>query len=370
MLLGPAIEHRDGLNALFRGKVDDVRWVPDSSTYLSDKRQTRLQRLGRQVAPLFGTRHRGYLDMVLRSLDEQETQVLLAYWGTLPLADVQAIKRARPSLKIVLMVLCYPLALTTMGVLRQRISMQCAAPFLDGVLCPTQDMVDYLFANDLAGSRLPVTTLPPCWPRAFFTGRFADPVSDPVSDRPNIVYVGRTDLSGPTVHVGDDLRPLMSQLLEGGIELHHAYSRETDDGHPLRRPFTPVPVPELMGKMSAYDASLIAYNVAACPRPERFQLTVPDRLITSVAAGVPIAIPRQGYQASKNYLSDYPAMIEFDTATELYAFLSDRSHVQELRTAAWKARWNYTAEGQAQHVLPFLSAMATSRRPAHAVSLT
>ena len=92
-----------------------------------------------------------------------------------------------------------------------------------------------------------------------------------------------------------------------------------------------------------HDASLIAYNTQACARDDRFWLTIPDRLITTVAAGVPVAIPRQGYAAVKSYLANYPAVIEFDSAKELAAALSDRPQVARLRAAAWSARQNYDA---------------------------
>src|SRR5207247_7995455 len=120
---------------------------------------------------------------------------------------------------------------------------------------------------------------------------------------------------------------LMRAILDSGIDLHHCYSAETDDGHPRRKPFRPMSLPDLIQKMASFDASLIAYNTGACPRADRFELTIPDRLITSVAAGVPVAIPKQGYSAAKSYLKDYPAVIQFDSPDNLRKAISDRQCV-------------------------------------------
>lgn len=73
-------------------------------------------------------------------------------------------------------------------------------------------------------------------------------------------------------------------------------------------------------------------------RADRFHLTVPDRLITSVAAGVPIALPKRGYSAAKSYLKDYPAVIEFESPSELAQTLVDRPRISGLRDAAWISR--------------------------------
>ena len=136
----------------------------------------------------------------------------------------------------------------------------------------------------------------------------------------------------------------MQSILQSGIELHHVYSPETDDGHPRRRLFQPLSLSGLIEFMGSFDASLIAYNTDACARDDRFRLTVPDRLVTSVAGGVPIAVPRQGYDAVKSYLRDYPAVIEFDSAGGLAETLGDRQLVSRLRNSAWAARQSYVAK--------------------------
>jgi len=147
----------------------------------------------------------------------------------------------------------------------------------------------------------------------------------------------------------------MRQLLDAGIGLHHVQSPETNDGHPLRKPFAPLDQRGLIAFMPTHDASLMAYNTQACARDDRFHLTVPDRLITSVAAGVPIAIPRQGYEGAKQYLVDYPAVIEFDDARDLQHQLSDRPRLARLRQQAFEARARYTAESRGELLAGFIA---------------
>jgi hypothetical protein len=201
---------------------------------------------------------------------------------------------------------------------------------------------------------VPHLVLPPCWPRDFQVDQ-AETEAPAVMDHPNVVFIGRTDLSSNTVHAADDLRPLMRGLLDAGIELHHARSPETSDGHPLRKPFAPMDQTQLLRHMAGFDASLIAYNTDACAVPTRFELTVPDRLISSVAAGVPVAVPRKGYQGIKQYLAGHEALIEFDDPADLYRQLSDRARVQHLKALAWSARGQFVAERHGPLLQNFLA---------------
>jgi hypothetical protein len=354
-LLGPEIEHHDSLQAAWQAATSQpslLPWVPDSHTFRRKQQACAAgltTKLLRKLEPLlWGTRERSYLDFVLNALDQNNTQVLLAYWGTMPLADVLALRRARPRLKLILLALCYPLALTTPGVWRQRLAVWRAAGALDGVICPTPEMQRYLQTHDLRGQKhIHFGVVPPCWPLSFQV----QARSPAASSSPNVIFTGRTDISGSTAHAADDLRPLLRGLLDAGIELHHASAKEVDDAHPLRRPFDAMSLPALIQKMSAHDASLIAYNTAACQRVERFTFTVPDRLISSVCAGVPIAIAATGYEASKTYLADYPAVLTFKSPEDLKAQLSDRARIQSLRDAAWLLRKKYSAEAQGDRLL-------------------
>jgi len=355
-LLGPDIAHRKMFEAMLAGRVSRLTWLSDSLSLLKNRKATAGQRIQKFFDQLTQTHDSSFLENTCRHLDENETDVIIAYWGTGPLADIVAIKRLRPHIRIVLMLACFPFALNTSGVKRQHWLMRHAAPFLDGMLYPSAAMCDYFHDQVLGarGSHLQELVLKICWPRDFqVTGER----NTPGMDHPNLIFIGRTDLSHPTVHAADDLRPLMAEILENQIELHHVRSPETSGGHPYRRSFEPLGLVALIARMAAHDASLIAYNEAACRRTERLELTVPDRLVSSVAAGIPIAIPSNGYTGPKQYLAEYPAVLEYDSVPDLRRKLEDRERIQALRQAAWQARNLYTAEAQGDMLARFLESI-------------
>lgn len=231
--------------------------------------------------------------------------------------------------------------------------MRRAERLLDGILFPSEEMRSYFFDRVFTSRAPPSIVIPPCWPARFQ----ATIRRESTGNHARLIYAGRTDLGGRTIHAADDIRPLMRAILDAGIELHHAYSIETEDGHPRRRMFRPLPLPDLVEFMGGFDASLLAYNTAVCRRADRFLLTIPDRLITGVAAGIPVAIPRIGYSAAKSYLKKYPAVIEFSTAIDLMEMLADRQLVARMRDAAWASRQCYTALRYGNDMVMFLKCL-------------
>lgn len=361
-LLGPDIDHRRSLEAMLGGGVGRLTWLSDSSSLMRKPTvaPSMGERLRRGFDQLTHTRHPHILEHCLRHIDEQGTDVLVAYWGTTPLPDIAAIKRHRPNVKIVLMVLCYPLSFDRLGAARQHWQIRRAARHLDGLMFPNSVMQQYFQDKVLRsrGGHLHNVVVKPCWPRSF------QPLERPapVDDKPNLIFVGRTDLSHHTVHVADDLRATMAEILGRHIHLHHVRSPETSDGNPYRHPFDPMVQQALIRRMAAHDASLIKYNEHACTCADRLNLTVPDRLITSVAAGVPIAVQSTGYAGALEYLAEHPGVIRFSSIADLQQQLSDRARIDTLRDAAWKARELYAAEAQAPVLLAYLEQLAN--RPA------
>jgi len=355
-LLGPDIDHKQSLEAMLEGRVSGLTWLPDSISAQQGQTRGVWQRIQRGFDQLTHTHDRDFLDKTLRHLDENHTDLLIAYWGTGPLADIVAIKRLRPQIKVVLLVICFPLALDEWGLKRQHWLMRHAVTSLNGIVYPNAVMQEYFHRRVLGKhcKHLKDVILKPCWPSSYQAVAVR---SEPALDRPNLIYVGRTDLSHRTIHAADDLRPLMAEILDNHIELHHVRSPETSDGHPWRRPFEPLNQTGLIAKMTAHDASLIAYNSAACRRTERLELTVPDRLLTSVAAGVPIAIPSKGYSGSKQYLADYPAVLQFDSVADLRLQLTDRENIRALHQTALQARKLYTAEAHGDVLAQFLASI-------------
>jgi hypothetical protein len=352
-LLGPDIDHRTSLEVMIRGRRPSA-WVPDSGSWLTTQGAGRWPRFLQRMGRFTGTFQSAYLSVVRESVDAVSADTLVAYWGTEPLADLLGIKRSMPGLKLVLMVLCYPVALDAAGVARQNWMMRRACAVLDGVLFPNSAMRDHFLRTGLIDAKLPTMVLPPCW-----TGAFQSTDEQPAGrSDPNVIFIGRTDLSSRTIHAADDLRQLMSQLLSAGIELHHVASPETTDGSPLRRPFQPLKQAALICKMASHDASLIAYNLGACEDATRFDLTVPDRLISSVAAGVPLAMPAKGYSGSRQHLGPDHPIFAFESADHLLRLLSDRERVCEMRARAWSLREHFAAERHGPALLSYLDSLS------------
>ncbi|MFM2052457.1 MAG: hypothetical protein RL456_494 [Pseudomonadota bacterium] len=364
-LLGPDIDHRASLEAMLGDQVGSTAWIHDSSVLYHARRPTLGRRVRRALDQVTGTQDPEFRQGLTRHLDEHGSDVVVAYWGTNPLADLLAVRKLRPRVKLVLMVLCFPLALEGPGIARQHWLMRRAARHIDGLLFPSVAMQRYFHEHRLlpGDGSVDELVLPPCWP-ASFQPHGAQERQPATAERANLIFVGRTDLSHATIHAADDLRTAMREVLDTGVELHHVRSPETTDGHPMRRPFEPASQADLIRRMATHDASLIKYNTEACSRPDRFDVTVPDRLITSVAAGVPIALPEQGYQGSKEYLARYPAVIQFRSMADLAAQLADRGRVAELREQAWKARHHYAAEAHGPALAAFLARLGQARHGA------
>ena len=64
--------------------------------------------------------------------------------------------------------------------------------------------------------------------------------------------------------------------------------------------------------------------------------------------------PQEASLAAKEYLKDYPAVIEFDSPEQLARVLADRSYIARLRQAAWNARQNYSAARHGADLQRFL----------------
>ncbi len=342
-LLGPPIAHRDSLLAALRTFTPNVAWLPDLASFL--RGSGRRRSTSRRFCDLaFGLRDGAYRALVNSEIERTKPSLVMAYWGTLPLVEIKMLRRYHPELKVVLVMLCYPLGLSAGEIARQHFALRSVADSIDVIICPTMDMSSYLRAN-VFGKRSPyLAEIAPYWPRSYL----ARARSSPAMNSPNIVFAGRTDLHSRNAQKGDDVRRQLDEIMGAGIDIFHASSQTPFPPDPRRHLFPPLEIKELIEVMGRYDASLMIYNREDCRRKERFDLTVPDRLISSVAAGVPIAISRAGYTASRNYLRSYRAVIEFADWTDLSRQLSDREKLSAMKDAAWQDRERYTAEGSGE----------------------
>lgn len=356
--LGPRIDHCDNIVGLFDAAGSRLPVLVDSASWgVADQVPRALawtptaavwRKAARLHSQLCGTHHAGYVQSLLEQIDREKPDCLLAYWGTWVLGDILAVKRHRPGVKVILNVLCHPFGLSRAKVAVQNWQFRRSAGCLDGIIASSQVMKSYLEREVLRGRDVPLLVWPPYYSERFFPATRL-PACEAV---PNVLFLGRMDWrrSQPS----DNVCPFIQQLLDHGIHVHHHDAPESSTPHPHRHLFRYMPLAQAEVYATQCDASLILYNLDACGRSDRFDVTVPDRLVASVAAGIPVAIPAHGYAACKEYLRDYGAVIEFTSAAGLARQLSDRPAMEQLRTLARVNSRKYIGERRLEPLLEFV----------------
>lgn len=297
---------------------------------------------------LFGICSGSYFNILKKFLVENRPQCIIAYWGTNPFADIVSIKKFDPSIKIILNVLCHPMGLKRTSILWQNILFRVNLRFIDGLIFSSRTMEHYFERHVLFGSTIPTLVSPPLFCSSYF------PVlqSKCCPQSPNLIFLGRMDWweGQPTDNVNKNL----NELMDNGIHIYHV-KKGTPPYHAFRHLFEPIPFHELNGFANQFDASLIVYNLEACKRDDRFRITIPDRLLGSVTMGIPIAIPDRGYDACKEFLRDYEAVIEFSNPQDLKQKLSNREYIRELKRLAFKNSNRYHGERELPNLIKFIS---------------
>jgi hypothetical protein len=315
-----------------------VRWKPASTLWRKGMRV---------IGQLSGTRDSHYVRRVIELVDENELDCVVAYWSTEMLGDLMAIKKMRPQLKLILNLLCHPVGLTNTKVRLQNWHFRKTAGCLDGLIMPSTAMHDYLAKHVLARHNIPQLIWQPFYSQHFYPRRRREACTD----SPNLLFLGRMDYY--KAQPSDDVRSFIDALLDAGTHVYHCEAKGYQP-RPNRHAFPYMTLPEAEEYATAFDASLILYNLDACQRTERFEVTVFDRLIASVTAGIPIAIPSRGYAASKEYLKEYEAVITFDSPEELAKKLADRAEIARLRALARQRSELYVGEKRLAPLMEFL----------------
>lgn len=299
-------------------------------------------------AKFFGSNNSEFVQVANTIISDNNLSVILAYWGTNVIPDIIAIKKCNPNLKIILNVMCHPMGLTPLSVISQNKYMKYARKFIDGYLFSNELMRDY-FRSKIFYSDVPHLVVPPLLSRKFFPKNF----QQPCSNQPNLLFLGRPDWwnGQPT----DNLSSQLTEAIQAGIHVYHADDSTSADPGELRHSFHYMTFTELKDFATQFDASLIVYNLDSVTNTDRFTNTVPDRLIASVAFGIPIVIPRSGYTAIKSFLHEYEAVIEFDNYDELFFIMSNRPYMDELRQIARNNSIKYSLEGYLPQLLTFFS---------------
>lgn len=308
----------------------------------------------RFVSQIIGTVRRDYVDSVIETIDDQRLTHIVAFWGTGPIADILAIKKARPKVKVIWNILCHPIALSGAGVTWQNwIAGRCAS-VCDGLIYPSEAMKQYFERNVLRPGR----THSLVWAPRLLNRYFPRQRLAPRATAPSLLFLGRVDWNSRLAQKSDDIGGFLRELLAEGIHVYHAATPESD----FRREFPHYqhvfdyqPLEKITEFATQFDASLVINNLAGNSRNERFDVTVPDRLVATVAAGIPVALPAAGYTACQEYLRNYPAVMVFESAADLAAQLRDRERVATLRQKAAHSTDEFQAE---RHLSPFLRFLA------------
>lgn len=362
--LGREQHHGENLVELFRSQGRTIALLPDSMSAgvcgLSDSDRplrSAIERTRRVFWQLRGTRHPEYVRELLHRLDTHRVECLLGYWGTGVIGDLIAVKRHRPATRVILNLLCHPTALTRWRARAQDWYLRRSLRYLDGVIASSCAMRAYLEEEIFPGHRVPCLVWPP-----YLSQRYhAQTRLAPSSDVPNVLFLGRMDIA--RAQVTDNVLGMLQRLMGCGIHVHHCHVPGGCPPHPRRHVFTYTDVlADAIVYATQCDASLVIYNLEACRHQDRFELSVPDRLVASVAAGIPIAIPRRGYAACKEYLRDYPAVIEFDSPDELADRLRDRQALAACKQRAQHASRRYLGEAHMGLLMEFVDGVMP-RRP-------
>jgi len=311
------------------------------------KTWSRVSRLRHQVS---GDAPSEYLSAVLRKLDEDQIDCIVGFWGTNVLGDLVAIKRARPRVRAYLNVLCHPTALSAMKIAAQNWLFRKHVRHCDGLLVSSRVMQSYLQENVLRGADVPCLVWPPYLAGAYHPlQRMPD-----CAQTPNVLFMGRMDWwrGQPS----DNVTSLLRKLMDCGTHVFHHASPRDITPHAHRHTFDYKPLQEAVEYATQFDASLLAYNLAECERTDRFSVTIPDRLVASVAAGIPIALPDTGYEACREYLRDYEAVILFNSPESLAEQLRDRARLAELKILARRNSARYFAEQHLESLTQFIGA--------------
>jgi hypothetical protein len=359
--LGRNEDHRANFLQLLRSAPEETACFDDSVTFFRRQGLSRsgpLARIRRWRDQLYGTDDWPYLDYILGGIDSAKIDCVVGYWGTRPLADLIAIKRNRPHVRVVLNVLCHPLGQTRHAVIAQNWVMGRATRFLDGLILPSEGMQNYFARRVLRRHSVPTLISPPMLARAYHP-RGPNP---PILPAPNVVFLGRMGPSS-SIQPTDDVGAQLAELMDQGIDVYHHTTSVPLPVHPRRHTFDYQPLTQAINAARQFDASLVLYNTDASREGVRFRVTVPDRLIASVAAGVPIAIPRRGYDAAKQYLRNYRSVIEYTSAAELQLILSDRARIVDLKLLAERDRANYSAETHRDELFQFLLQILDGKVP-------
>jgi hypothetical protein len=297
---------------------------------------------------LTGIASREYKRSLYSFLVKNHVSCVMAYWGTNVFADIITIRKLLPNIRIVLNVLCHPMGQTSARIRLQNIFFRISIRRIDGLIYSSNTMKIYFEKNIMRGRPKPSLIMPPYWSRDLCCNKllFND-------RRPNIFFPGRMDWWNGDA--SDNMEKIIGEIANSGVHVYYSNKDSRSRNSEYRHPFHPVPLEEMKELGGRFDAGLIAYNLQQCKDDTRFRVTIPDRLMAAIAMGLPIAIPKNGYDACKELLANWPGILQFDTISDLSNQLSDVEHINELKRACIKKCSEFHAENHFESLVSFLA---------------
>jgi hypothetical protein len=333
-------------------KSSNYRVFPFEAALANNSQILSRSGLSRKLSMLRSFSHGTISTKYKHNLDEYlhrtKVRCIVSYWGTNTFKDIISIKKCHPEIKIVLNILCHPMGLTKHKIFFQNLLMWYENRFVDGIVFSSRVMENYFRSNGLNKNSL-CLVLPPLLSKYYFPQYRLKPVANV----PNLLYMGRMDWwnGQPT----DNITSQINALLDYGIHIYHSDKTGIIESHPFRHLFYPMDLKRVTEFASQFDASFIIYNLSACKQDDRFRLTIPDRLIASVTAGIPVVLPKDGYDACKEFLTEYQSVIEFETLPDLKSILLRRNEIHRLRELAQKNSQKFIFENHLESFSNFLS---------------
>jgi hypothetical protein len=309
------------------------------------------QRLALYNAKFTGINSPAYTKELESFLDKNGINCILAYWGLNVFADIITIKKVRPKIKIVLNVLCHPMGQTPGKIFIQNKYFKCFLKYLDGIIYSSSTMSMYFKQHVIGKLDIPGLIQSPYLSKDYFCRVTAESYPD----NPSLLYLGRRDWWNGDA--SDNLESFINDLMKMKIRVCYCSKETSDSNNKYACIFEPMPLIDLKSFGNKCYAALVCYNLTNCKDDTRFRMTIPDRLMASIAMGLPIAIPKKGYDAAKEFLRNWPGVIEFDSISDLYERLLDSKHINELNISCLRESPKFYAESHFNYLLSFLTGL-------------
>lgn len=242
---------------------------------------------------------------------------IFAHWGSGIMPEVALLKglRALADVPVILNMETFPTAARDSA--RQRFEslvLRRTAPLVDGLILGTKEMAELVEREAPALLAKPTLVAPFYFPRSFTAT--SEPPVIPARPGDDVIFTGWADL----VYSINDVRAQMLELARAGLCVHtsptpgleHANVKIFERFKP--RAFTSG---ELASFMRRFRASLVTFNTDASDSSSpRFRTSLPTRLLFTLAAGVPVLIPRGRLPASERLVAEHGVGLVYSSPEE------------------------------------------------------